>query len=623
MNAELLFLIPLLPLLGAAVNALAGLFLPRRVRGAIAVLAVAGAFAATLLLWPLAAGGGTRISLFTWLASGDLRADFGLLFDPLSAPMALMVTGVSTLIHLYAVGYMEKEADTARFFALLNLFVFAMLCIVLADNLLLLFLGWEGVGFCSYGLIGFWYAKLDNARAGRKAFIVTRVGDVFLATAVLWLFALCGTVGIPEINGLAGTLAPATVTVLALLLLGGACGKSAQLPLMTWLPDAMAGPTPVSALIHAATMVTAGVYLLCRMFPLVALSPAALLAITLVGAATALYAASCALAQREIKRVLAYSTMSQIGYMFMAVGAGTVAGAMFHLITHAFFKALLFMGAGCVIHLCDEENDIFRMGGVAKKSRFVYWMFLAGTLCLAGMPFSGGFFSKDGILLALFAQEGNWYRLAWLVGLLTAFLTSLYSFRLLLLVFAGEPRQAVHGHPLPKLMRWTLPPLALLGLAGGLLNLPAAYGGDEWLHHQLGQLAGVVHVVDPVTEYLLAAVAGCLFLFGGLIAYDRHRSFRGEAPAWYKTFLLRGWQADLVIERLILRPFDALADFCWKGLDQSIIEDLLQALAGGVQRLGDRLRRLTSGRISHYLSGFGWGLIVILTWFLLTWVKHG
>ncbi|MEJ2200491.1 MAG: NADH-quinone oxidoreductase subunit L [Desulfuromonadaceae bacterium] len=623
MNAKLLFLIPLLPLLGSASNALAGLYLPRRLRGAIAVLAVAGAFAATVLLWPLADGAGTRVSLFTWLASGALRADFGLLFDPLSAPMTLMVTGVSTLIHLYAVGYMEKEADTARFFALLNLFVFAMLCIVLADNLLLLFLGWEGVGFCSYGLIGFWYANLDNARAGRKAFLVTRVGDVFFAVAILWLFTLCGSVGIPEILQQTGELTAGTATLLVLLLLGGACGKSAQLPLMTWLPDAMAGPTPVSALIHAATMVTAGVYLLCRLFPLVALSPTAMLVITLVGAVTALYAASCALAQREIKRVLAYSTMSQIGYMFMAVGAGSVAGALFHLISHAFFKALLFMGAGCVIHLCDEENDIFRMGGVAKRSPFVFWMFLAGALCLAGMPFSGGFFSKDGILLSLFAQTGTGYRLAWLLGLFSALLTSLYSFRLLLLVFAGEPRRPVHGHSLPALMRWTLPPLALLGLTAGLLNLPEAYGGHDWLTHQLGSLAGRLPAVDHLTEYLLALVAGCLFLFGALIAWDRYRVVIDRTPRWHQRFLLKGWQADGVIDRLIVRPFTACAEFCWQGLDRSLIEGLLQTLAAGCLQLGDRLRRLTSGRLSHYLSGFAWGLLLMLTWFLLTLVKQG
>lgn len=389
MNPKLLFLIPLLPLLGAAINILIGMRLPRRVRGAIAVASVAGSFLLTCLLWHLSDGEGTRTVLATWIASGSLQADFGILFDPLAASMVLMVTGVSTLIHLYAVGYMEKEQDTARFFALLNLFVFAMLTIVLADNLLLLFLGWEGVGFCSYGLIGFWYSKLDNARAGQKAFLVTRVGDVFLAVALLWLFSATGQLGIPEINAAATSLTPAAITAIVLLLLVGASGKSAQLPLMTWLPDAMAGPTPVSALIHAATMVTAGVYLLCRLFPLVSLSATGMAAIALVGGLTAIYAATCALAQREIKKVLAYSTMSQIGYMFIAVGAGSVSGAMFHLITHAFFKALLFMGAGCVIHLCNEENDIHRMGGVKQKSPFVFWMFLAGALCLAGMPFSG------------------------------------------------------------------------------------------------------------------------------------------------------------------------------------------------------------------------------------------
>ncbi len=301
--------------------------------------------------------------------------------------MTLMVTGVATLIHLYAVGYMHKEDDYARFFSLLNLFVFAMLAIVLADNMLVLFLGWEGVGLCSYGLIGFWYRKLENAKAGTKAFLVTRVGDVFLGIAMLWLFTLTGTLSISEINAQAASISPGVVIALSLLLLLGACGKSAQLPLMTWLADAMAGPTPVSALIHAATMVTAGVYLLCRFFPLVSLSAVAMTAITAIGALTAIYAASCAMAQREIKRVLAYSTMSQVGYMFMAVGAGTVAGAMFHLLTHAFFKAVLFMAAGCVIHLAGDENDIFKMGGLARRGPVeLFWVFLAGAVCLAGLP---------------------------------------------------------------------------------------------------------------------------------------------------------------------------------------------------------------------------------------------
>ncbi len=380
MNESLLFLIPLLPLLCAVLNMFFGMRLPRLFAETMAVTGVAGAFVLTLLFWGQGGGEGTRAVLFSWLSSGSLEVSFALNFDRLAAPMTLMVTGVATLIHLYAVGYMHGEDDYARFYSLLNLFVFAMLMIVLADNLLVLFLGWEGVGLCSYGLIGFWYRKLENAKAGTKAFLVTRVGDVFLGIALLWLFTLTGTLSISAINAQAATISPGVVIALSLLLLLGACGKSAQLPLMTWLADAMAGPTPVSALIHAATMVTAGVYLLCRFFPLVSLSAVAMTAITAIGALTAIYAATCAMAQREIKRVLAYSTMSQVGYMFMAVGAGTVAGAMFHLLTHAFFKAVLFMAAGCVIHLADDENDIFKMGGLARRGPpELFWVFLAGS----------------------------------------------------------------------------------------------------------------------------------------------------------------------------------------------------------------------------------------------------
>ncbi len=362
----LLFLILLFPLAGGTLNAVAGMRLPRALSNALAVAGVILSALLTAWLWPLSEGAGTRVTLFTWIVAGDVRATFGILFDRLAAPMALMVTVVSSLIHLYAVGYMKEEADYARFFALLNFFVFAMLTIVLADNLVWLFLGWEGVGFCSYALIGFWYREKRNADAGRKAFLVTRVGDVFLMVAIVWFFSLIGTVSIPEINARAAGLDPTIVTILALLLLGGAAGKSAQLPLMTWLPDAMAGPTPVSALIHAATMVTAGVYLLCRMFPVVSLSATALAVISVVGAGTALYAATCALAQREIKRVLAYSTMSQVGFMFLGVGAGTVVGAMFHLLTHAFFKAVLFMGAGCH-HTPDRQRERHFQNGRFEK----------------------------------------------------------------------------------------------------------------------------------------------------------------------------------------------------------------------------------------------------------------
>ncbi len=621
MNAQLLFLIPLLPLVCGVANALFGMRLPGRLTGALAVVGVAASTLLTLGLWPLSAGEGTSAVLYTWLASGDLSVPVAIRFDALSAPMTLMVTAVSTLIHLYAVGYMKHEQDRARFFALLNLFVFAMLTIVLADNLLLLFLGWEGVGFCSYALIGFWYRKKENADAGRKAFLVTRVGDVFLGIALLWLFALTGTLSITAINAQAPTLAAGTVTLLALLLLGGACGKSAQLPLMTWLPDAMAGPTPVSALIHAATMVTAGVYLLCRLFPLVSLSPVAMAAIASVGALTALYAASCALAQREIKRVLAYSTMSQVGYMFLAVGAGTVAGAMFHLFTHAFFKALLFMGAGCVIHLAGGENDIFRMGGLARRNRTVFWLFLAGSLCLAGAPLTGGFFSKDAILLAAFAAGSPLYRALWGVGILTALLTSFYTFRLLYLVFAGENRGEADGHHLPGSMVWTLVPLALAGVAGGLLNLPPLFGGEEALHHRLGPLAGSTIQVSHALEWTLAGLALLLFLAGWFIARARYRRFPGEPAGSLPSFLRQGWQADRVVETLILVPFRGLARFFWRGSDLALIDGLLEGSARACRQGGEYLRRLATGKVSSYLAAFAWGLLVILGYFLLVLVR--
>ncbi|TLM65937.1 MAG: NADH-quinone oxidoreductase subunit L [Deltaproteobacteria bacterium] len=622
MNQTLLFLIPLLPLACAVANMLFGMRLPRLFAETLAVCGVAASFLLTVLFWSYADGDGTRAVLGTWLAAGEATIPFALQFDALSAPMTLMVTGVATLIHLYAVGYMHEEEDYARFFGLLNLFVFAMLAIVLADNLLVLFLGWEGVGLCSYGLIGFWYQKTGNARAGTKAFLVTRVGDVFLAAALLWLFALTGTLSIGAINAQAAGFAPAVLTGLTVLLLLGACGKSAQLPLMTWLADAMAGPTPVSALIHAATMVTAGVYLLCRLFPLVSLSPAGMAAIAVVGAVTALYAATCALAQREIKRVLAYSTMSQVGYMFLAVGAGSVAGAMAHLLTHAFFKAALFMAAGCIIHLAGDENDILRMGGLARRGpRQLFLVFLAGALCLAGAPLTGGFFSKDAILLAAYTQGTPLFLLLWGAGLLTALLTALYTFRLVYLVFAGEPRGYSHLHDLPQLMRWPLWPLALLGLLGGLLNLPALVGGGEWLRHRLGALAGREIAATHGTEWALAGLATGLVLLGWGAARWRYARFRGEWDNPGSRFLLHGWGADAAVDLLVVRPFTAIAGLCALGIDRALVDATLDGLARQTTACGERLRRLTSGHVSTYLAGFIWGFLIILGWFLLALVR--
>jgi len=615
MDSRLLFLLILLPLAGGVINACVGCRVSRRLVALLAVASILGSFIVTLSCWSLAAGSGTQVKLFTWLASSGLQADIGLLFDPLSASITLMVTGVASLIHIYAAGYMEHDESPARFFALLNLFVFAMLCIVLADNLLLLFLGWEGVGFCSYGLIGFWFEKSENALAGRKAFIVTRIGDLFFTIALLWLFALLGTVEIAEINQRVAGLDPALITPLVLLLLGGACGKSAQLPLMTWLPDAMAGPTPVSALIHAATMVTAGVYLLCRMFPLVSLSPVGMAVIACVGAFTALYAASCAVAQREIKRVLAYSTMSQIGYMFLAVGVGSVAAAVNHLLVHAFFKALLFMGAGALIHLAGDENDIFKMGGLRKKNPFLFGLFLIGILCLAGAPFTGGFFSKDAILLTAFSRGDGLSACLWGIGVFTAWLTSFYSFRLLYLVFFGEYRGTKTVSHLSPLLVWTLPPLALLGLLGGLLNLPHFYGGHEMFSHWLGSAPAA----EPpfATEIGLAVLMSLFFVAGWLPAHLLYRNFTEEQDILWRRFLLQGWRFDALYEQCIVRPYRFIAQFCWIAGDLGLIDGVVEGIGRTMLHWGGYFRRLATGQISFYLQGFAWGLLLMLGWLLL------
>ena len=367
-----------------------------------------GSFVAALF----AAGaysGPTVVETGPWLSLFDFQAPISFYLDPLSLSLCLMITFVCGLIHLYSIGYMQDDPGYIRYFALLNLFTGAMLILVLAENLLLLYLGWEGVGFCSYALIGFWYKDTKNATAGRKAFIVTRIGDIGLGIAIVWMFKLFDTLSITQLNQMGQATSISIITALGLLLLLGAMGKSAQAPLMVWLPDAMAGPTPVSAQIHAATMVTAGVYLLMRMFPLIHISTVVVGAIAVTGAFTAFYGATCAMAERDFKRILAYSTISQIGYMMLAVGSGAITAATFHLIIHAFFKALLFLGAGCIITAMHHEQDIFRMGGLRRSLPGVFWPFLAGALCLAGVPPTGGFFSKDSILVATWAKGGMLY----------------------------------------------------------------------------------------------------------------------------------------------------------------------------------------------------------------------
>jgi NADH-quinone oxidoreductase subunit L len=483
-----LWLIPALPLLGAAVN---GLLLRRARTQAVSVVGC-GSVGLSFLLAVVAMA--DLVSLpeasrliharyFTWIAAGDLAAPFGLRFDPLSAVMTLVVSGVGFLIHLYSVGYMRGDRGYGRYFAYLNLFTFAMLLLVLADNFLLMFVGWEGVGLCSYLLIGFWFEKQSATDAGKKAFLVNRVGDFAFLIGLFLIFRQMGTFDFDTINAHASeALTGPMATLICLLLFAGATGKSAQIPLYVWLPDAMEGPTPVSALIHAATMVTAGVYLVARSSELFVLAPAALEAVAIIGGVTAFFAATIALVQTDIKRVLAYSTISQIGYMFLGAGVGAFSSSIFHLMTHAFFKALLFLGAGSVIHALSGEQDLRRMGGLARRLPRTHATFFVASLAIAGVAPLAGFFSKDAILGAVYASG---HRFLWFLGITTAMLTAFYIFRLYFLAFGGgeerlEPHAKAHLHESPHVMTIPLMALAVLSAVGGFLNVPLVPGA-QWL----------------------------------------------------------------------------------------------------------------------------------------------
>jgi len=647
-----LALILLLPLLGGTFNALLGRHLPRRIGEAVACSVIWGAFACSVLLL-LQFNAPVRIEYASWLSDFDFKAPIALYLDQLSLSLTLMITFVCGLIHLYSIGYMKGDPSFARYFALLNIFVFAMLTLILAENLPLLYLGWEGVGFCSYALIGFWYSDPKNATAGRKAFIVTRIGDTAFGIAIIWMYQLFSTESITELNGMGFLMPAGVITALGILLLIGAAGKSAQLPLSVWLPDAMAGPTPVSAQIHAATMVTAGVYLLARMFPLIGASPVTQAAIALTGGVTALYAATCACTQRDLKRILAYSTISQIGYMVLGVGAGALTASTFHLLTHAFFKALLFLGAGCVITALYHQQDIFSMGGLKKRLPAVYWPFLAGTLCLAGFPGTGGFFSKDAILTAVFERGGALYGSLFLMGLSAALLTSFYSFRMLFIVFHGEDNNSLPpgggglgwggsnhsadtlhhpppsplpsregGHKLPALMTFTLIPLAVIGLLGGALNLPAylvEHGLLAGFLTSVGGFAATGHA-SLTTEITLQILAITACIIGLGLAWSRYTGDRravslatesGEAP-FHIRFLQSGWMLDDLYRLMVIRPFCWLARFFWKGVDEALIDGSLDGLARVTMRLAGLPASWSTGRVATALLGIAGGVAAVL-----------
>jgi NADH-quinone oxidoreductase subunit L len=601
---------------------------------------------------------GDRAHDFTfcqWFRAGEFSTAMNVHFDPLAAVMALMVTFVAAIIHLYSAAFMRDDPDYVRYFCYLNLFVFAMLAITVADNLIFVYLGWEGVGFCSYGLIGFWYRDEANANAGRKAFICTRIGDVAFGVALGLFFVYCGNFSISYINTHASGLSPGLITLLALLLLWAAAGKSAQLPLTVWLPDAMAGPTPVSALIHAATMVTAGTYLLMRLFPLVQLSPTAMLIIAGVGAITALYASFAALAQWDIKKMLAYSTISQVGYMFLAVGAGDIVGGLFHLVSHAFFKALLFLAAGIVIQALAEEHNIFRMGNLRRRLPSAYWLFLAGAVSLSAFPLLGGFFSKDRILLATFINPDDTYKIFWLLGLVAAFLTPLYTFRVFFVAFPERPdggrTEAIH--PTPRLMAWVLWPLAVCALGDGLLNLPGGYG-KNFLGHYLAGVPGARPDLGAAvaTEWAMGITSAVIVVVAIALAYVLYRRRPALEPAlegyWgllfsglyldglYQLIFVRPYQAlagflwrqvddrydqQVIVggARALFRPYRALAKFCWLKVDELVIDNGVVKAADGLVTVSRGLGHWTTGRLSTYLKMLFLGLTIFFAAVGLSW----
>ncbi|MEP6659934.1 MAG: NADH-quinone oxidoreductase subunit L [Acidimicrobiales bacterium] len=620
---SVVWLIPALPLAGFVLILLFGRRLGEPRAGWLATATVTGSFVVSAgvffdLLSRSADERQVVHTLFQWVPVGGLRVDLGFLADPLSITMALFVTGVGALIHLYAVGYMHGDANFSKFFLYMNLFAFSMLMLVLGDNLLVTFLGWEGVGTCSYFLIAFWFTRDTAARAAKKAFVTNRVGDWGFMIAMFLTWSAVGSLNYVDVLGKADSLSHSTATAIALLLFLGACGKSAQLPLYVWLPDAMEGPTPVSALIHAATMVTAGVYLMCRVNPILAEAKGALTVIAIVGAVTALFAATCAVAQNDIKRVLAYSTISQLGYMFLAVGSGAYVAAVFHMVTHAFFKALMFLGAGSVIHGTHDEQDMRRMGALRKLMPVTAVTFIIGWLAIAGVPPFAGFWSKDEILLHAWDKSPA----LWAIGLVTALLTAYYMSRQVFMVFYGDARwgdeNRPHGekpHESPWIMLTPLVVLAGLSIVGGGLNLPFTSSTkllDRWLEPVFGDRLAVSSF-GPGGKWALAILATLAGLAGIAVAYAVY--LRKRVKAFEPEILARAWGVDDAYSAFVggpgRRSFLAVEWF-----DRTIIDGAVNGAGAIAKGAGTGLRRLQTGYVRNYALGIAVGAVALLAWFI-------
>jgi len=637
--ADLVWLLPALPLVGALIILVFGRRLGEPAAGWVATLATAGAFVVTVavyfdLLGRPAEQRSTVVRLFEWVPVGSLRVDMAFVADPLSVTMALFITGIGALIHLYAIGYMHGDPKFSKFFLYLNLFVLSMLLLVLGENLLVTFLGWEGVGACSYFLISFWHTRDSAAVAGKKAFVTNRIGDWGVMVAMFVAFSTVGSLSYSAINSAAhdGAISSTAVSAIALLLFVGACGKSAQLPLYLWLPDAMEGPTPVSALIHAATMVTAGVFLLTRVGPVLAASYEWVpMTIAVVGAATALFAATIAVAQHDIKRVLAYSTVSQLGFMFLAIGSGAYVAAIFHMVTHAFFKALLFLGSGSVIHRMHHEQDMRRMGALRAVMPVTAGTFIIGWLAIAGVPPFAGFWSKDEILLYVYANN----RFLYAVGMVTALLTAYYMTRQVILVFFGKARwhdaheeHGAHGdfvpHESPRIMLVPLVVLAGLSVIGGALQLPFS----KSLHF-------LEHWLEPVIEdsqrsikgswaydnkYVLLVVAIVVALSGITLALLTYA--KGRMKVVEPAILERAWHYDAGVARLIGGP-GATAFRAITAFDSRFVDGAVNGAASLVRAVSTPLRKAQSGYVRAYALIVGIGTVLVVAWFVLRALMGG
>ena len=609
---NLIFLIPLLPFIGFLINGLGRKVLSKGAISLIGSGTVLASFVISLTIFLQESYTSTPFHYFDFINVGTLKIPFAFQVDQLSTLFLLIITGVGFLIHVYSAAYMheEKVEHFGRYFSFLNLFVFSMLLLVMGANYVIMFIGWEGVGLCSYLLIGYWFKNIDYTKAAKKAFIMNRIGDLGFLLAVFWIIQQFGTVSFYELfnpeNGKVASMSAQNTTAIigiTLLLFVGATGKSAQIPLYTWLPDAMAGPTPVSALIHAATMVTAGIYMIARSNILYSLAPFTLSIVAIIGAATALLAATIALKQNDIKKVLAYSTVSQLGYMFLALGTGAYVAAVFHVMTHAFFKALLFLGSGSVIHAMSGQQDIRFMGGLKNKLKITYFTFLIGCIAIAGIPPLSGFFSKDAILLSAFEHN----KFLWAVGVITAALTAFYMFRLLFITFYGSFRgteeQRKHVHESPAAMTTPLIVLAVLSIIGGFVGIPEVFvqGGERLAAFLAPVVPTAQHHVSHATEYLLMGLTTIIAIVAIVIAWLRYRTYKEEHPGAVGKLFHDKWYVDELYNSIVVKPINKLGVFANTYIEKSGIDGLVNGVGRLVNYGSRQMRWLQSGQVGSYV----------------------